>query len=129
MLMLVVLVALQDPSWAANAHAAGRDSGVRFAERMTGAEEFTCFEIMERMGQASQTAERLRQRVEMLDGAIADEERVDRGANVEEMRQQAMLIARTYRSDLQQLQTENARDTHALGSAMLTFCRPIQPTP
>ena len=128
-MLMLVLAALQDPSWAANAHAAGRESGVRFAERMTGAEEFTCFEIMERLGQASQTAERLQTRVEMLDAAIADEERMDRGANVEEMRRQALRIARTYRSDLQQLQTENARDTHALGSVMVTFCRPIQPTP
>ena len=129
MLILAALFTFQDPAWAASTHAAGRGSGVRFVEPMTGAEESTCFEILERMGQASQTADRLRQRVEMLDSAIADEEGVDRGASVEGMRQQAMTIARNYRDDLQTLRTENARDVHALGSVMLTFCRPVQPTP
>lgn len=129
--MLMILAALlisQDPEWAATAHAAGRASGVALAPRLTGAQQDSCYEVLERLGAAEGTRDRLSDRVANLSAAIASEVALDRGPEGDPMRRQALVIARAYRDDLQALQDENRRDIHALGSVTLTVCQPVTPS-
>lgn len=125
--MLTIAAALlfsQDPEWAMQVHRAGRASGYAFAETLTGAQRDACFEILDRLGAAQSTAEQIDNRISSLNSAIQGEEALDRGEAAEPMRQQALVIARRYRDDMEDLALENRRNIHALGSIAVTVCRP-----